>query len=225
MTIKSSLFATLATGLLLLAGWPRSAQADVIYEAQGDNHNQIGFSGNPGGLHGAFGVGNTITFAETPEFGALTVTLFGYAGGGSVPIEVDLYSGSDPNAGSLLGTEQVVPTGNGYTTESLDFGSLQLPQTLTYIVSIAGNTGSYDDSFVDWQQFTGVAGAPNIGASGDMWYGTPGNFVVDNSFAEDNGAKSNTLGVEFYVPEPGSIAMLGMALLGLGVIRRRRKAM
>ena len=209
-----------------------AALASTIYLAPSDN-NQIGFAPccgmNPGGITGPFGVGNTITFAGSGPFilDTVGVDLFGYAGGGVLPIEVDLFAGANPNtAGSFLGSATVTPTGNGYTTELFSFGGLQVPDTLTFIVSIVGNGGSYDDSFVDWQQFTGIAGAPTIGTSGDMWYGAPGNYVVDNSYALDTGAKSNTLAAEFNAtnatPEPSSLLLLGTGLLGLAFVAFRK---
>ena len=195
-----------------------AAQAGIIYEAPADNSNQIGFSGNPGVSDGgAFGVGNTITFVgSSPSHVVSTVDLFGYAGGGSEPIEVDIFSGANPNTGMLLGSEQVTPTGNGWTTEVFDFNNLVVPQTVTFIVSIVGNSGSYDDSFVDWQQFTGAAGSPTVGTAGDMWYGSPGNFVVDDSYAVLTDAKTNTLAVQFNAPEPSTWVMLGFGFAGLG---------
>jgi hypothetical protein len=198
-----------AVALLLGAG---ATHASIIYQAPGDSTNQIGFAGEQ---PGAYGVGNTITFAGSGPFDLSTVDLFGYAGGGSLPIEIALYAGADPNTGTLIGSEEVTPTGNGYTTEVFNFDHLVVPKTLTYIVSIVGNSGSYDDSFVDWQQFTGATGAPTIGASGNMWYGNPGNFVIDNSYAVATGSKTDTLGAEFAVPEPATWAMM---LLGIGMI-------
>ena len=203
-----------------------TAQAYIVYNTQVTGNlyanNQIGFTAccgySPGGvINGVFGVGNTITLAGSGPIYLSTVDLFGYAGGGSKPIEVDLYSGSNPNTGTLLGSEQVTPTGNGWTTEVLDFGDLLVPQTLTFIVSIVGNGGSYDDSFVDWQQFTGVTGAPTIGASGDMWYGSPGSFVADDAYAVVTGAETNTLAVSMNaVPEVSTWAMMLLGFAGLG---------
>ncbi len=220
MTKKSLLASAAVVAALVMLG-EGVAQAQVIYKAPADDTNQIGFSGNPGGLsNGPFGVGNTITFAG-PDL-VSTVDLFGYAGGGSLPIEVDLYSGSDPNAGTLLGSEQVTPTGNGYTTEVFDFHNLAVPNQITFIISIVGNTGSYDDSFVNWQQFTGNASAPTVGASGDTWYGSPGGYVVDNNYAVDTGAMTNTLAVQFNAPEPATWAMLGLGFAALGFVGYRK---
>jgi hypothetical protein len=196
------------------------ARAEVVYQAPADNNNQIGFTGNPG----VYGVGNTITLAGSGSAYIGTIDLSGYAGGGSKPIELDLYSGGNPNTGALLGSVQVTPTGNGYTTEVFNFGHLLVPQTLTFIVSIVGNSGSYDDSFVNWQQFTGNTGAPTIGTSGDMWYGSPGAYVVDNSYAVATGAKTNTLAVQVNaVPEPSTWAMLLLGFAGIGFMAYRRK--
>jgi hypothetical protein len=225
--MKAKPLAPLAGALALVATISASlgtAQADVIYQALQDNTNQIGFAGGSG----AYGVGNTITFAGSGSSYIGTVDLFGYAGGGSKPIEVDLYAGTNPNSGTLLGSEQVIPTGNGYTTEVFDFGHLLVPHTLTFIVSIVGNSGSYDDSFVNWQQFTGKTGAPTIGTSGDMWYGSPGGFVADNSYAVNTGAQTNTLAVQFNsvpaVPEPSTWAMMLLGFAGIGFMAYRRNS-
>jgi hypothetical protein len=222
-----ALVAVSALSIVLAAG---PVNAGTLYLAPADNTNQIGFAiccgenPPPGGvITGPWGVGNTITLAGSGPFDLATVDLFGYAGGGSLPIEVSLYSGLNPNTGTFLGSEQVTPTGNGFTTEVFNFGGLTVPQTLTFIVSIVGNGGSYDDSFVDWQQFTGNTGSPTIGTSGDMWYGAPGSYVADDNFATFNGAKTNTLAVEFNaVPDGGTtLALLGLAIAGLAGLRRK----
>jgi hypothetical protein len=223
-------FALAATIFALLS----TAEATVLYQSPEDTsnlygNNQIGFTpccgAEPGGvITGAFGVGNTITFASSGSSYLGTVDLFGYAGGGAKPIEVELYSGTNPNTGTLLGSETVTPTGNGWTTESVNFGHLAVPHTLTFIVNIVGNNGSYDDSFVNWQQFTGVTGSPTTGISADMWYGAPGNFVVDNSYAVATGAETDTLAVQFNsaAPEPSTWAMMLLGFVGLGLAAHRR---
>jgi hypothetical protein len=231
--MKAKLSVPLAGTLVMAAAVLTSlspVRAGVIYQAPQDNTNQIGFSGSVanGAVSGAFGVGNTITFAGSGPVSISTVDLYGYAGGGSKPIEIDLFSGANPNTGTLLGSAQVVPTGNGYTTEVFNFGNLLVASnTLTFIVSIVGNNGSYDDSFVNWQQFTGTTGAPTIGTSGNMWYGSSGGYVIDNGYAVDTGAKTNTLAVQFNsvsaVPEPSTWAMMILGFCGVGFMAYRRK--
>jgi hypothetical protein len=234
-----SLISVSALSIAMAAG---SANASTIYLAPENDsnlyaNNQIGFSpccgDEPGGsITGAFGVGNTVTFATSGLFSLGTVDLFGYAGGGSLPIEVNLYAGANPNTGALLGSESVIPTGNGWTTEVFNFGGLTVPQTVTFIVSIVGNTGSYDDSYVDWQQFTGVSGSPTIGSSGDMWYGASGSYIADDSYAVDTGAETNTLAAEFNaapqtpVPESGTLLYMllaGAASFGVMLLSARDK--
>jgi hypothetical protein len=213
------------------------ARADTIYLAPEANeyaNNQIGFApccgDQPGNITGPFGAGNTITFAGSGPYSLQTVDLFGYAGGATVPIEVDLYAGTDPNAGSFLGSATTEATGNGWTTEVFDFSGLEVPDTLTFIVSLPVNNGSYDDAFVNFQQFTGIADSPTVGTSGDMWYGSPGNYIVDNNYAVATGAETNTLAVQFNTsnsytsnedaaesaaPEPSTLGLLFVAAAGV----------
>lgn len=57
-----------------------------------------------------------------------------------------------------------------------------------------------------------------------MWYGSPGSYVVDNSYAIDTGAKTNTLAVQVNsVPEPSTWAMMILGFFGLGFMAYRRK--
>jgi hypothetical protein len=59
-----------------------------------------------------------------------------------------------------------------------------------------------------------------------MWYGSPGSFVVDNSYAVATGAETDTLAAQFNaVPEPATWAMmlLGVGMIGAGLRTARRK--
>jgi hypothetical protein len=198
------------------------------------SNNQIGFTGYPA-ISGPFDVGNTITLAGSGPLSLETVDLFGYAGGASTApfptVEVDLYAGTDPNTGTLLGSATANLIGNGWAPVILNFNGLPLAtNTLTFIVSLPGNNGSYDGSFVNWQQFTAVTGGPTIGSGdGVMWYGTaPGNFILDTTFAEATGAQSNYLAVRLNTvptPESGAVSLLVTMLTGLGglVVAFRKK--
>ncbi len=221
----------------ILAFGAVGAHADTIYlapEANQYDNNQIGFApccgDQPGDITGPFGVGNTITFAGSGPYSLQTVDLFGYAGGATVPIEVDLFAGTDPNAGSFLGSATTDATGNGWTTEVFNFSGLEVPDTLTFIVSLPDNDGSYDDAFVNFQQFTGIAGSPTVGTSGDMWYGSPGNYVVDDNYAVATGAQTNTLAAQFNAtsvditsedatPEPSTLGLLFVAAAGFAALK------
>jgi hypothetical protein len=230
------------TFIAVLVAFGAVAQADTIYlasEANEYDNNQIGFApccgDQPGNITAPFGVGNTITFAGSGPYSLQTVDLFGYAGGATVPIEVDLYAGANPNADSFLGSATTDVTGNGWTTEVFDFSGLEVPDTLTFIVSLPVNNGSYDDAFVNFQQFTGISGSPNVGTSGDMWYGSPGSYIVNDDYAVATGAETNTLAVQFNAdnqytafedaaPEPSTLGLLFVAAAGFAGLKLNKPA-
>jgi hypothetical protein len=66
-----------------------------------------------------------------------------------------------------------------------------------------------------WQQFTTSFIASGSSTTLDFLNGDPAN---DNSNGLDNVV---LIGGETPVPEPGTISLLGLGILGLGVVRRR----
>ena len=62
---------------------------------------------------------------------------------------------------------------------------------------------------------SGIAGASGNFASTAFWDGTSSNQGIEF------GPSSNSVVVTSVVPEPGTIALLGLSLAGLGLIRRK----
>ena len=60
---------------------------------------------------------------------------------------MQIYSGSDPNTGTLLGTA-IAPAGYGVNTTVFNFSGLVVPGTITYILSLPDQNGSYDSIFL-----------------------------------------------------------------------------
>lgn len=126
-----------AAGLAFATG----AYADtVIYQAttpNGDNGLNFGPDGtaNPP-PSGYWEMGNTITFAGSGSHTLSTVDLTLFGGGDvSYPIELQIYSGNNPNTGTLLGTF-TAPAGYGVNTTVFNLGGLIVPDTVTYILSL-----------------------------------------------------------------------------------------
>jgi hypothetical protein len=138
---------------------------------------------------------------------------------------MDLYSGSNPNTGTLLGSS-TAPAGYGTNEVTFNFDEFLVPTTVTFILSLPDQNGSYDSIFLYPVLTSGAA--PTVGSGvNSLWYGNgPGTFIANPLYAENDGADTNFLNVQFNatVPELGFYAAFALNIGGLLLfgIRRRR---
>lgn len=131
----------------------------------------------------------------------------------------DLYIDADSNTTLGLGADGVSPITVG---NNADDYRIAFTTSLTSAIGIVGNPGAFDLFFSDFQ----------LTADGMNYFTSPDPFYllvnVDGDFDNFNpvpGQSFNVVGdvsAVFAVPEPGSLALVGLALAGLGLSARRR---
>jgi hypothetical protein len=214
---KAKWVVVVALASFVVAG---TAKADIVYNTSrngADNNVPFYNDGTPG-YPGGPGVGQTITLGGTAR-DLTTITIFeGNGGGNTGSYTLALYSGSNPNTGTELGSV-TLPSHSGLYYDVFDFTSqgIVLPNTITFVVSSGPNSGNG----------VGSADPPTVGSAvNSIWYGAPGSYVANNTWAIADGAPANdnylTATINANVPDGGmTMMLLGGALLGLETLRRR----
>ena len=123
-----------------------------------------------------------------------------------------------------VGTISASLIGNSATPVSLYISSSEVAQIEAqttnneyWLVLSLNDAATGGNSNIDWNFTNGPPGNVGTGLSGQE-------FDFDPAGQEDTGpASSGTYDVSINAPEPASLALIGSAMTGLGLIRRRRR--
>jgi len=204
------------------------------------------FLGNPGGISGFPGpyanvdvnltdpTHATITFTSLTNSG--NIYLFG--DGGSVAVNVNATSWTLSNiTGSNSGTGFTNLPGdytNGGAGNEDGFGSFNQTintfdgfthstDTMSFVLTNTGGTWANDQAVLT-DNIAGANNSPDGSLAAAHIFVTPFPAVQSNGAIATGFAASNPGGggPGNFIPEPGSLALLGVAMLGLGAVTRRR---
>ena len=214
----------ICAGLLAVVLSPVMAKADVIYAQGQDAAVDGGYAGN-----NPFAQGNNFVAQDLSVVGSWILESITYnaytVDSNTVPVTdfyANIYADNAGTVGALLYSEHVSGTNSGIVTGANWHYTLR-DYTFDLLGGFVLNDGDY------WL-------ALHVGPDqGDMHWTIPVEGIIGNgsSISYNGGSSySNYLwehtfrleGSESSVPEPGTMALFGIGLAGMGLARRRRKA-
>lgn len=135
-----------------------------------------------------------------------------------------LDAGGDPNARFVFQIANALSTGAGSVVQVINAGAGTEVYWVLGKEAILGAASSFAGNILAYSSVNLDAGAQILGRAFARTESVTliDNFITNNVFAQDFGSYGFSGGAE-EVPEPGTLAMLGMGLLAMGVVRRRTR--